>query len=163
MTHLESIDAGLKAELYRLQEQRKAFADAAIKGEISEIAGETAADAVAIQKGWGTQLCKTCPGRQGEFDRVFQKADGTVIVVEAKGGNSLLGGREVAGGYAQQGTTQYRDGIIQKMVASPNPDVSATGTKIRNARRDVKLEYWEVRQGFDTNGNLVDITVKRFN
>ncbi|WP_233243743.1 hypothetical protein [Bacterioplanes sanyensis] len=67
-------------------------------------------------------------GKQGEFDMAFWDDDGNLVIVEAKGGNSRLGSRQIkhddnlSGKRAQQGTKEYMDDIIANYRAKLGPD-----------------------------------------
>ncbi|ADB40286.1 hypothetical protein [Spirosoma linguale] len=155
-------NASLKGEIRYLEDLRKNTPDARIRGDISEQLGEKAADAYAQSKGWGTQLCAECAGLQGEFDRVYLASDGTIRVIEAKGGTSPLGGRKTVNGlYVQQGTREYFDSIVNKMKSSSNPEVRRTAATIENTPSS-KIEYWLVRQDFNPDNSLKSIWANKF-
>ncbi|HEX6739018.1 MAG TPA: hypothetical protein VF310_12135 [Vicinamibacteria bacterium] len=88
------------------------------------------------------------PSRSGDFDQVWKAKDehgrDILVVVEAKGGSSGLGGRLLAdGSYAQQGSAAYFDRIVEVMRQSP------TGAKVADEiswhRTWDTVRYFEVR------------------
>lgn len=99
---------------------------------------------------------------QGEFDRIYQAPDGTIRIVEAKGGSSPLSGRKTPEGYAQQGTVQYYESILSAMDNSGKIELENLANTIRIAKQNGKLEYWLIRQDFDNAGNLKDIYANKF-
>nr|WP_052741139.1 DUF4157 domain-containing protein [Mycobacterium sp. UM_NZ2] len=68
----------------------------------------------------------------GVLDLVYELEDGTIIILEAKGGTGRIGRREVAAGeFATQGSRRYLTSILDNM-EKDYPDVVA---KIRAARK----------------------------
>ncbi|WP_348983609.1 RHS repeat-associated core domain-containing protein [Pseudoalteromonas sp. 2CM37A] len=51
----------------------------------------------------------------GNFDMVYQNSDGDVIIVEAKGGKSPLGKKQIGDQDYQQGTKKYAQAITENM------------------------------------------------
>jgi hypothetical protein len=106
--------------------------------------------------------------RSGDFDQVWKVpgkgADGgdLYIVVEAKGGSSPLGTRNVDGGkIAKQGSKEYFDDITRAMSRDGNsPEARQTGRDLNRAMRDDNVQYLEVRTPITYDG-LGNSTVSR--
>jgi len=93
--------------------------------------------------------------RAGDFDQVWVKHHPTrkgrdgkpkvveVIVIEAKGGTSPLGARKVNGKIAQQGSSEYFDGILGVM-AKGDAAMQSTAAQIASVPRS-KVKYKYVR------------------
>ena len=107
----------------------------------------------------------TLPGKQGQFDRIYEGHDGTIYVVECKGGASTLGGRMVNDNgttkVAQQGSKKYRDSIIDNLIDKLGAD-NAIVDKILDARLMGKLKYVYIKQPVTNLDNLVNPVVKQF-
>ncbi len=134
--------------------------------DASEAAGLAAADAYFIPKGYKSLACECGSGKQGEFDKVYAKYEGTsiteVIVVECKGGTSPLGCRK----NNQQGTKEYLLDIITNMenktkTLSSNNEIKQTTTILRKFSKSA-ITYYEVRQPFDNNDKLQDTHITQF-
>ena len=69
---------------------------------------------------------------------VYQNAKGDVIIVEAKGGSSLLGKMKIGNEYYQQGTTEYAKAITESMETNTNPKAS-TDRQAAQAIRQASL------------------------
>jgi len=88
------------------------------------------------------------PSRSGDFDQVWKAKDEhgreVLVVVEAKGGSSGLGQRELADGTkAQQGSAAYFDRIVEIMRQSPSGAKAAD--EISWHRTWDTVRYFEVR------------------
>jgi hypothetical protein len=82
------------------------------------------------------------PGsRSGDFDAVYtlHEPERLVVIVEAKGGTSRLGYRNVGGTIAQQGTLEYLQSVATTMAASSDRTVSDTGALILEAGPETLL------------------------
>lgn len=127
----------------------------------SESLGEQAIDAVMV-----TQLPKARPikskipgeGGQGQFDRIYVDGD-NVYILERKGAGGRRGGRRTKEGiYAEQGTSDYRDDIIENMREyadkADDPELMETVRILENALDEGTLSYLEVSQRVDKTGKL---------
>ncbi len=141
----------------------------------SEGIGEVGADAAIRAKLKGAEpLRAELPGggKQGEFDLIYEQ-DGKIYVVEAKGAGSDLTSRVVDGGLrAQQGTAEYFESIISNMKKAAretsDPQIRAelldSLRKIRRAQKSGNLNYMQVSQRLDVDGNLVqNVNFEQFN
>jgi hypothetical protein len=98
----------------------------------------------------------------GTVDVIAFCSDGTVLVMEAKGGGSPLGTRNVPGvGRCQQGTPQYMQNIADNMAKSNNPQRAAAGKRLQQAIEDGDAKYYEARTAYDENG-CENTTIKEF-
>ncbi|PIE44215.1 MAG: hypothetical protein CSA50_01675 [Gammaproteobacteria bacterium] len=52
-------------------------------------------------------------GKAGEFDQIYQTSDGSIIIIEAKGGNGSLGSRRIGVKNFQQGHPKYHKDVIR--------------------------------------------------
>ena len=73
---------------------------------------------------------------KGNFDMVYQNADGDVIIVEAKGGSSTLGKKDIGDRSYQQGTTKYAAAITEQMAGSKHASDRKAALAIRTAVQD---------------------------
>jgi hypothetical protein len=83
--------------------------------------------------------------RSGDFDAVYVVPRGEgqrplILIIEAKGGSSTLGTRQVGGQTVQQGTGAYMREIARLMAADPS-----VTPQTRSAMRDVTLGNADVR------------------
>ncbi|MGI2176175.1 RHS repeat-associated core domain-containing protein [Shewanella ulleungensis] len=70
----------------------------------------------------------------GNFDMVYQNANGDVIIVEAKGGKSPLGKKQIGDSDYQQGTLKYAQAITDNMLLrNENSTEFAAASAIKNA------------------------------
>ncbi|GGY58626.1 hypothetical protein GCM10011297_34110 [Bacterioplanes sanyensis] len=111
-------------------------------------------------------------GKQGEFDMAFWDDDGNLVIVEAKGGNSQLGSRQLKyatdetgeriQGRAQQGTQEYMDDIIANYEAKLGKDHPFV-EELLEAKKDGEIKYVSVRQPLKKDGSLKnDYVVNEF-
>ena len=70
--------------------------------------------------------------KSGNFDMVYQNAQGDVIIVEAKGGKSPLGKKQIGDQDYQQGTAKYAEAITEIM------DESSLNTSDKDAANALK-------------------------
>lgn len=121
-----------------------------INNESAKI-GEKAADAAieSLYPGYTrihpTSLDSSTSVR-GNFDMVYQNADGDVIIVEAKGGSSPLGKMKIGDEYYQQGTTEYAEAITEQMAGSDKESDYLAAEAINNAVFEgKKVQYLHVK------------------
>lgn len=128
----------------------------------SEVLGEQAAEryvssaypgATRVYKGSGS----------GKFDLIFKWKDAEgkdiFIVVEAKGGGSSLGTRQIASGArVEQGTAPYLDDITQLMVNRGE----AVGSELQIARAQGRVKYLKVQAPINADPGVA-IRVGEFN
>ncbi len=98
-------------------------------------------------------------GKSGQFDRVYKNSDGSWSVVECKGGESPLKGRQGADGYNQQGTKAYIQSIIDNLNASGKLtlDQKRLLRELQDALDNPQgplVTSYVFRQSFDEAGNL---------
>lgn len=112
---------------------------------VSEEIGEVAGSAAVRRHVPGAR--QIFAGRHsGTLDRVFRAPDGSIIVLEAKGGSARPGWRSVRGGArAQQGTRAYLSDVLRAMERRARRD-GDQGTlhvvrEIREALRQGKCRY----------------------
>lgn len=134
--------------------------------DASEELGEAAVDAVITAKVPGARKLDTKlpgKGKQGEFDRIYIDENGNIYLVEAKGGSSTLGSREVdlASGErvrAQQGSKEYQDDLIARLREAAKTDagladtVKAIDDAILNNKQ---VQYLHMKQEIGTGEVLV--------
>ena len=139
--------------------------------QASQKLGEAAAEAYVLNRDPAAQKLYPQPGDQtaaGVFDQVWQLSDGKVIVIEAKGGSSPTGSREISsdvdsknfGKIAEQGSTEYLYEIIASM-KSKGGNAKEVAVKIEDAIFLEKFEYDIVRQKIDGN-TLAPIEYQKF-
>ncbi|MEZ9138667.1 MULTISPECIES: RHS repeat-associated core domain-containing protein [unclassified Shewanella] len=84
----------------------------------------------------------------GNFDMVYQNANGDVIIVEAKGGKSPLGKKKIDDEYHQQGTTKYAQAITASMEGNKNANAVTdrkAAVAIKEAAEDgSKVQYLHI-------------------
>ncbi len=106
--------------------------------------------------------------RPGEFDQVWkinENGQEKYLVIEAKGGDSRLGTRNVDGETVQQGTSEYFNGISAKMRGDSDPKIAQLGEDLRIARYEGHVEYVKVQAPIVTKEQkevLGDVKVSRF-
>ncbi len=127
----------------------------------SEQMGEHAAD-LAMKEKFGLEPAYTGKGSR-TLDKVYiDETTGQVKVVEAKGGSSDVGSKNVADGKrAEQGTREYLDKTLAEMKAKGGEDAKIAD-KIQTALDKGKLEYYKVSQKVDADGNLQPVEIKKF-
>jgi hypothetical protein len=113
--------------------------------QVSEEIGERVAE-IMIKREFGVAPYFVGKG-SGVVDQVYKK-NGMLYVVEAKGGGSRLGWREVgADEFAQQGTLTYLDSVIGAMINSSNADYAKMGKELLDARDAKKVIYMIAKTG----------------
>ena len=134
------------------------------KIEASEKLAEARADQIYIDQIGYTKLNFNMSGKQGQFDRIYQKPDGSLVFVECKGGNSTLGTRvDSANKVNQQGTKAYMDDIVQNMY-NKLPNGSSLKNKLEEfLGQEIDVEYHLVKQGAASITNPNHLKVKKFN
>ncbi len=147
----------------------------AVVASLSEQIGEVASMAAIEGMIPGAeQLPSALPGdgKQGQFDLVYRGPDGTIYIVESKGGSAELGtkkGTDENGNAVdlQQGTRQYLEAIVQNMkrVAEDtgDADLDATADEIMAAVLSDKLVYLHASQKIaDAGSPDPDLNVSKF-
>jgi len=142
--------------------------------KISESMGELSKEAY-VKKLDAQPLAFKTPGngQQGQFDGIytyFKDGEERLLIIEAKGGNSSLGGRRAADGrYVQQGTSEYRESIIENMQKSVDKadvyedvaDLDLTLDKLDEFTG--KVDYQLVQQKLDPqSGSLLPTLISKF-
>ncbi|MBD2248036.1 DUF4157 domain-containing protein [Nostoc sp. FACHB-888] len=172
--HPDQFTADKQAELDKINQQ-----DAELSKTLSEIneqsrkLGEKAGEDYVTSKYPDAELLyggPTASSKSGDFDQVWrvpkagQDGKDLWIVVEAKGGSSTLGTRQVEGGTAQQGSKAYFDEIVRIM--SGNKGSKTVGRELGGAARDSigNVKYLEVRAPITSNtpAQLQDIKIREF-
>jgi hypothetical protein len=135
--------------------------------QLGELAGES-----HIRAKYGDNAVLKWPpvgkgSTSGDFDQVWQVKDANgvekYVVVEAKGGSSSLGTRKIASGQpAEQGSPEYFEEIIGVMAKAKNPQSKQVARELREASKDGKVEYWEVRARINRQGQATDIKSREF-
>ncbi|MBK9451071.1 MAG: TNT domain-containing protein [Bacteroidetes bacterium] len=145
--------------------------------EISEQIGEVSSMAIVEGKIEGAEeLHSSIPGngKSGQFDLVYRGPDGTIYIIEAKGGDAGLGTKTVidpATGeemVLQQGSPEYRDAILKIMEkqaeATGDEKLLETVEAIRAAANSDKLQYLLGSQKVGDDGQISsDFTLNKFN
>lgn len=137
----------------------------------SEQLGEVATDAASNYRTPDAQRLKSDlpgDGKTGEFDRIYQDANG-VYIYEAKGAGGTRIDREVGEGKrGEQGTPEYRDSIISNMEKKLSrykrngqyPDevkeLEHTLKELDKAKQNGTLKYFQVNQKVTSSGELKD-------
>ena len=121
--------------------------------EQSRQMGERAAD--ALMSGKGRKLFPAGRGSTaaGEFDQVWKVGD-EFHIVEAKGGSSVLGSRQISEGMrAEQGTYQYAKNVAENMAKNgATPEIRKLGRDLGIALDQGKVKYLLVRAPVATEG-----------
>lgn len=127
--------------------------------------------------------------KSGQFDKIYyDESTGKLIIIEAKGGGSELGGRNVTvdkdgkglnkeeiGSY-QQGTKEYMESVIWnykktylELKNKPNktPEEKAIFDNLEDTidafnSNKLTIEYYEVRQKIKDDGSLGNVKVTEF-
>jgi hypothetical protein len=91
-----------------------------------------------------------------------------LVLVEAKGGGSQLGYRQLEnGGAAQQGTREYLQGTASAMKASGNPATRKMGQELEMALAEGRVDYYVARTAvkMDAGGKniVMPTTLQQFN
>ena len=82
----------------------------------------------------------------GNFDMVYQNAEGDVIIVEAKGSKSPLGKKQIGDKYYQQGTPEYAEAITESM-GRKDPDTTDKQAAVALTKASVmgkKVQYLHI-------------------
>ncbi|ARD22731.1 RHS repeat-associated core domain-containing protein [Shewanella japonica] len=118
----------------------------------TETIGEKAADMAVKAQYPGYErihpesLDRSSPGA-GSFDMVYQNANGDVIIVEAKGGKSPLGKKQIGDDDYQQGTKEYAAAITMEMGErdkGSTDKISAKAIEKAFDRKRNKVQYLHV-------------------
>ncbi|WP_217877238.1 RHS repeat-associated core domain-containing protein [Pseudoalteromonas shioyasakiensis] len=101
----------------------------------------------------------------GNFDMVYQNAEGDVIIVEAKGGKSPLGKKQIGDQDYQQGTAKYAQAITENMdknsTANGNTDRTAASAIIEAEEDGNDIKYLHIETPITkTNDNSTVSEVK---
>nr|WP_068890811.1 DUF4157 domain-containing protein [Pedobacter panaciterrae] len=138
----------------------------------SEQLGEMASDLVMKEKfgldpdytGKGSRTLDKVYSESIYIDEATGKVEvvDRVSVVEAKGGSSDVGSKDVGGGkIVEQGTKLYLEDTISEMKARGGRDAEIAA-KIEAALGQGKVDYYKISQKIDANGNLAPIEIKKF-
>ncbi len=147
----------------------------AVVASLSEQIGEVASMAAIEGMIPGAeQLPSALPGdgKQGQFDLVYRGPDGTIYIVESKGGSAELGtkkGTDAEGNDVdlQQGSPEYLKSIIENMkTAARNSGDTAlmkTAREIESAFLNGTLVYLHASQKIsDPDSKAPDLNISRF-
>jgi hypothetical protein len=160
-------------ELERLVERGKLKPDSeelsSVYAKINEQSrqlGERAAEALMGGKGKRLFPLGRSASRSGEFDQVWKVGD-EFHIIEAKGGSSGLGSRQVSEGLrAEQGTVQYARSVAENMARNgATAEIKKLGRDLVVALEQGKVKYFLVRAPVATEaGNAVlgDVRMSEF-
>ncbi|MCD0456806.1 hypothetical protein LPB85_15260 [Chryseobacterium sp. LC2016-27] len=99
------------------------------------------------------------------LDKVYEK-DGIFYVLEAKGGGSPLGGKEVfvdgVAEFAEQGSINYLKKTIEDMAESGNAKKVSTASSLNRALIEGRVKYMVVQQRFTKANDIGQFTIKEF-
>ena len=128
--------------------------------------GEHAAEALMSGKGKKLYPLGKMHSTSGDFDQVWKVGD-EFHIVEAKGGSSGLGSRQVGEGLrAEQGTIEYAKSIIDNMVKNgATPEIRKLGRELEAALANGKVKYVLVRAPVGMEGGnavLRDVRMSEF-
>jgi hypothetical protein len=111
-------------------------------------------------------------GKQGQFDLVYRGPDGTIYIVESKGGSAELGtkkGKDREGNDVdlQQGSELYLDAIVANMkevaIESGDAELWQTADDIENAKNNGTLVYLHASQKIGPpDGKIPDLNITNF-
>jgi hypothetical protein len=139
-----------------------------ILASLSEQIGEVASMAAIEGMIPGAkQLPSALPGdgKQGQFDLVYRGPDGTIYIVEAKGGSAELGTKKGTDANQnpvdlQQGTPEYLAAILKNMeetaIRTGDENLYATWEAIVTAQGQGKLQYLHSSQTIAPSGKPAD-------
>ena len=110
---------------------------------LAEQLGEEGAQAYAAKKGYEPLLTKADKSLPQGFDQVYRAKDGSIVVIEAKGGSSAIG--RAYG--CQQGTPDWAVQAAKRVSESSKASVAErqAATIVLEAARDGKLTVQVVR------------------
>jgi len=110
---------------------------------LAELLGEEGARAYAGKKGYEPILTKADKSLPQGFDQVYRARDGSIVVIEAKGGTSAIG--RAYG--CQQGTPEWAVQAAKRVAESPKASAveKQAATLVLEAARDGKLTVQVVR------------------
>jgi len=128
--------------------------------DASEEIGEKAAIAAMKKNFPNAELVYTGKGK-GNFDLVFKDGD-NYYIVEAKGGSSTLGTRNVDGSIHQQGTREYRKALTKEMKNSSNEAAKKIGRELDDAFES-DIRYFHSQTPISKNGKILETILKEFN
>jgi hypothetical protein len=148
----ESVIALIRARQGKLTAARNAGTESARNllrndaCQISEEIGERIAE-VAMRRTYSGATIRFRGSGSGVVDQVFEHG-GLLYVVEAKGGGSRLGWRQIgADEWAQQGTLAYLDDVIRQMAGSSDSATRAIARELADGRRRREVVYLIARTG----------------
>ena len=148
----ESIFSKIKERQGKLIAAKQAATDSAkhlLRNDaclVSEEIGERIAE-IAMKREFPGATIRFRGKFSGSVDQVFEHG-GLLYVVEAKGGGSRLGWREIgADEFAQQGTLAYLDDIIKQMMGSAEKEVRDIATELAARRKKGEVMYMIAKTG----------------
>jgi len=103
----------------------------------------------------------------GNFDMVYKNADGDVIIVEAKGGKSPLGKKQIGDVDYQQGTMEYAEAITENMGEKSAGTTDKKAAKaIKNvAKKNRKVQYLHIETPIvktDAGSTVSEVKISEF-
>jgi hypothetical protein len=160
---LELLQEQGKIKPKELEDLKKLYAQI---NEQSRELGEHAAEALMSGKGKKLYPLGKTHSTSGDFDQVRKVGD-EFHIVEAKGGSSGLGSRQVGEGLrAEQGTIEYAKSIIDNMVKNgATPEIRKLGRELEAALANGKVKYVLVRAPVGMEGGnavLRDVRMSEF-
>ncbi len=160
---LELLQEQGKIKPKELEDLKKLYAQI---HEQSRQLGEHAAEALMSGKGKKLYPLGKTHSTSGDFDQVWKVGD-EFHIVEAKGGSSGLGSRQVGEGLrAEQGTIEYAKSIIDNMVKNgATPEIRKLGRELEAALANGKVKYVLVRAPVGMEGGnavLRDVWMSEF-
>ncbi|WP_327191044.1 hypothetical protein [Streptomyces xinghaiensis] len=134
-------------------------------GKAGETLGDQAAEFHAIPENFSdAQRVDNRALGNNRFDQIWERSDGSYVVVEAKGPSAQLGDRRgLSGRQVMQGTREYFESILAQMdKRGVNDQVEgALAEKLDAALKAGKVEYVVVRAKAD-GGQYAGYTMKKF-
>ncbi len=142
-------------------------------GRKSEQLAEATVDEMLQQQGF-KRLYPDGPGssRKGDLDRVFfrENGDGTFDVLEVKGGQSLLGSREIVnvpqlkgeGLRSRQGSGVYLVDVLLQMQKSGSRQAAIIADKLMQGLKRGKVNFSHFQQKFNQDGSFGKSNLNQF-